>query len=428
MVKIIVTDKYNGYKLNEVDLKVNESTNYFIKPLKVLDKEFIGFGGAFTESSAYNLSRVSRNQRMEALKQYYDEDGLNYNLGRIPMGGCDFALSSYNHISENDKTLSTFSMERDELYILPLVNDALSLNKNIKFLVSPWTPPYWMKDNNSPIKGGHLKKEYYTLYSDYYVRYLRELNDRNINVFAITIQNEVEAKQRWDSCLFTKEEEAEFGVVLAKRVKEYNKDIDVYCLDHNKEILNERAKYIYDYDKTNLIKGSAVHWYCGEQFEELRKHNEMFPDRTLIETECCIESTPNNHTYESAERYARHILNNLKYDCLAYIDWNLFLDETGGPNWVNNLCDAPVIIHVNREETIKQLSYYAIGQFSKYILPKSKRVEIETNLPIDVVCFGKKNGYKVYVVLNQAEVDYTFTINGSCYKSLKKSIMTINEE
>lgn len=431
MINIYVTDQ--NRRIEKVDLEKRVSTlNYITINKEITYQKFLGFGGAFTESSAYNLSRVSNDVRNDALKLYFGKDSLNYQLGRISMGGCDFSLSSYSYVSPNDKSLKSFNIDRDRLFVLPLIKDALKLNSNLRFLVSPWSPPYWMKDNQKYIEGGHLLRKYYDLYADYYVKSLKELEKENIDVFGITSQNEVEALQRWDSCLYTKEEESDFVINhLAPKLKKYNPSIKVFILDHNKDILVDRAKYIYNNDKNHLIAGSAVHWYDQERFEELKKHNELFKDRELIFTEGCIEHTPTYDNLNNGFRYARNIIKHLLGNVTMYIDWNLFLDEVGGPNWVNNLCDAPIIINVRENRIIKQMMYYAIGQFSKFIEPNSIRIEAISNIDLPMIAFIKNNKTTI-VILNETDEDIHTNLKISSQEYFiniyKKSIITICEE
>lgn len=431
MISIYVSNQIK--RIEKVEFEKNHPTINFISINKeVTYQKFLGFGGAFTEASAYNLSRISSVLRQNALKLYFGKDSLNYQFGRISMGGCDFSLSSYSYVSDYDITLESFNIDRDKILVLPLIKDAQALNQDLRFLVSPWSPPYWMKDNKKYIEGGHLLKEYYDLYADYYVKYLKELQKEKVKVFGITAQNEVEALQRWDSCLYTKEEESEFVINhLAPKVKEYDQNIKIFILDHNKDILIDRAKYIYENDKNHLIAGSAVHWYDQERFTELTKHNKLYKDRELIFTEGCIEHIPTYDNLNNGFRYARNIIKHLLGNVTTYIDWNLFLDETGGPNWVNNLCDAPVIINVRENRIIKQMMYYAIGHFSKFIKPNSIRVETISNIDLPMVAFSNNN-ITTIVILNETDKDIETTLkidNQNYFINIyKKSIITIYDE
>ena len=201
MAKYIVTEKdsdkrfyqeeLKSKKVEKVDFKLDDTTTY---------QEMIGFGGAFTESAAYNLGRISKEKRMEAIKAYFDkEEGLGYNIGRVSIHGCDFSLSSYTYIEEGDAELKTFDISRDRTYVIPLIKDAEEVaGEKIELLASPWSPPAFMKDNNSMIYGGKLLPEYYQAWANYYVKFIEEYTKNGLDVFSITVQNEPAAVQRWN--------------------------------------------------------------------------------------------------------------------------------------------------------------------------------------------------------------------------------------
>ena len=153
-----------------------------------------GFGGAFTEASAYNYNLLDKKDQQKFIKDYFSERGLNYNIGRIHMNSCDFALGNYTYIDEMDETLDSFSVERDKEIIIPMINDAKK-EKDIKLLVSPWSPPAFMKDNNEMNHGGKLLKKYYSLWANYFVKFIKEYTDLGLNIDSLTIQNEPEATQ-----------------------------------------------------------------------------------------------------------------------------------------------------------------------------------------------------------------------------------------
>lgn len=434
-MKVIITDKYNGFKLSEQDLRKQQGSttcNVFISR-NITYQTWKGFGGAFTEASAYNLKRVSKKVKEEALRAYFDKDtGLGYTIGRMSMASSDFSLLPYDYIKEDDENLETFDISREDELVLPLYNEAsLIANKKIELLISPWSPSAWMKDNHSRIHGGHLLKKYYDLWSNYYIKFISELKKRDVAVFAVTVQNEPAAVQRWDSCLYTPLEEADFALnFLAKKLKIYHPLVDLYVWDHNRDIVIERTTPIYDLDKNNLIKGTAIHWYDNEPYDNLLTHHLLFPNKALIHTEGCIERGPHFNDYEAGERYARNIIQLMNHYVEAFIDWNLYLDEVGGPNWVNNLCDAPIMVMVNWDSLTYQYSYYMIGQFSKYIRPGAKRIECTTdNSNLLITCFENLDSLVVLVILNQTENDemVSFEWNKHYYNQtiLKRSIVTI---
>lgn len=201
-----------------------------------------GFGGALTESTGAALSKATEKDRRRVLENYYSKEGLNYNLGRISVHSNDFSLGNYTYVSAEDRELSTFSLERDERFVLPLVREALSIRK-LELLSSAWSPPAWMKTNGDMNYGGRLRKDCYGVWADYYVRFLLELRKQGIEVSMLTAQNEPEAVQLWDSCNFTAEEEADFlENHLIPRLDENGLgNVKILIWDHNRDRVVRRA-------------------------------------------------------------------------------------------------------------------------------------------------------------------------------------------
>jgi glucosylceramidase len=377
-------------------------------------QEIIGFGGAFTEASAYNLLRVNKEERQKAINAYFDPvDGLGYTIGRVSIHGCDFSLNSYLYIDDYDDTLESFSIERDQP-IIDLIKEASEVRgQNIKILASPWTPPFWMKDNNSPIKGGKLLPKYDDIWAKYFVKFIRAYEKAGIDVFSVTVQNEPMAVQRWDSCIYEAEDEARFVKVLGKTFEKEKLDQKIYIWDHNRDLMFERTKKVLsDPEAYKYVYGTAFHWYDNELFDEVKKTHDAFPDKHLLFTEGCQENGPHPSDYAVGERYGRNIIHDLRNYNEGYIDWNLFLDDTGGPNHVNNLCSSPIIVNIFQENILKNPSYFYIGHFSKYIKPGAVQLASTVNQGLFTVAFENPNGSKIVVIQNEKDKDFTVDIQG----------------
>lgn len=434
MIRCYVTQKDTPFKLKEKELSLRSDDLPVEKHIQIdqgiTGQTILGFGGAFTEASAYNLSRIDQSIQDRAIKAYFDPDeGLGYTLGRVSIHGCDFSLGSYLYIDDYDDTLESFSVDRD-LRIIDLIKRASTIAKtDIRILASPWTPPFWMKDNHSPIRGGKLLPAYDQTWANYFVKFILAYEAYGIDIFAVTVQNEPQASQRWDSCIYDDDDELRFVKVLGRTFEREKLKQKIYIWDHNRDGMVARAKAIYgDREATRYVHGTAFHWYENEQFFEVEKHRALFPDKHLLFTEGCQENGPHFGDYSVGERYGRNMIRDLQNGTEGYIDWNLFLDDTGGPNHVNNLCSAPMIIKVFNEELVHMPAYYYIGHFSKFIRPGA--VRIKTDFSQDMLCVAFRNVDQsiVIVYMNESEEDHGVQLEGAidwAFRAGKRSISTI---
>lgn len=410
-MKVIQTAKYTGDRLQEkltLEAHASEPTTETVLHLNKNEQfqKVMGFGGAFTEAAAYTLAQIPARDRQKIIDSYFDQEkGLAYNLGRTHIHSCDFALENYTYVEENDVELNTFSIEREHRYVLPLIKDSMrARGEDITILSSPWSPPAWMKTNNEMNNGGKLKEEYYSTWALYYTKYIKAMEAEGINIWGITVQNEPEATQIWDSCRYTAEEERDFvknhlGPIMAKEGLE---DKKIIIWDHNRDIAYERAKTILsDKEAAKYIWGTGIHWYVSEEFENLSKIHHDFPEKHLIFTEGCIEGGVKLGAWHTGERYARNIIGDLNNWLEGWIDWNIVLNEQGGPNHVGNYCDAPIIVDTKTGEIHYNSSYYYIGHFSKYIKPNAVRIGYELNNDaLKTVAFKNEDGSIAVVIMN----------------------------
>ena len=369
----------------------------------------MGFGGAFTEAAAYTLSQISKEKRMEIIESYFHPvHGLAYSLGRTHIHSCDFSLGNYTYVEDDDEELRTFSIERDHQYVIPFIKDAVKTRKeDLTILSSPWSPPAWMKTNNEMNNGGKLLPEYQSAWALYYSKYIKAMEEAGIPIWGVTVQNEPDATQIWDSCRYTAEEERDFvrdylGPTLEKEGLDHKK---IVIWDHNRDIAYERAKTVLsDPEAAKYIWGTGIHWYVSEEFENLTKIHNDFPDKHIMFTEGCIEGGVQLGAWHTGERYGRNIIGDLNNWLEGWIDWNLVLDEQGGPNHVGNYCDAPIIVDTKKEQVHYNSSYYYIGHFSKYIKPNAVRIKHEIEHPaLQVVAFQNEDDSIVVVVMNEMD-------------------------
>lgn len=421
-LKVITTNQMQG-KYWEEEIKQAEATKDCMHVINVypdlMEQQIEGFGGAFTEASVYNYENLSKESKAEFLTAYFKEEGLRYNMGRVHINSCDFALENYTYVKEGDMTLDTFDISHDEKSIIPLLKEAMH-EQDMHFLASPWSPPAYMKTNEEMNHGGKLKEEFYGLWAEYFIKYIKAYQKAGIDIKYVTIQNEPEAVQTWDSCIYTATEEGIFvRDYLAPALKKAGlTNIEIFIWDHNKEAVYERVTNTFLVaGSRELVNGVAVHWYTGDHFDGIRAVKKAYPEMKVFFTEGCVEYSrfAGSGEVEKAEMYAHDILGNLKAGIEAFIDWNLLLDEKGGPNHVGNFCAAPIMYNgIGGIE--KRLSYYYIGHFSRYI--KRGAIQIMTTCytdKVETVAFINPDGEKVLVVLNKSEHDVPVTIRETSY-------------
>jgi len=179
----------------------------------------------------------------------------------------------------------------------------------------------------------------------------------------------------------------------------------------------ERARIVLkDPEAAKYVWGTGFHWYNGDHFDEVQKVHEEFPDKKLIFTEGCQENGPHIASWGLGERYATSIINDLNRWTVAWIDWNLILDERGGPNHVGNYCSAPIIIDTKSMDILYQSSYYYLGHFSRFIHRGDKIIDCDCKTD-DLLALSAINstGTTKTVIMNKndSHVDFIYDNNGS---------------
>jgi len=377
---------------------------------------FLGFGGAITEASGYAYSKLSKDNQEKVLNHYFGEEGNCYHMVRSHIDSCDFSLGVYSAMTDpEDLKMESFTLQRDEQYILPLIIAAQEKSgEPFDLMLSPWSPPAFMKTNGEKVHGGKLKPEYREFWAEYICRYIKEYEKRGLQVNRLTIQNEPAAVQTWDSCIYTAEEEKEFlrDYLYPALVKNKLSHVKINIWDHNKERLYERASAIIDKDTTSIVDGVAFHWYSGDHFEAINITREAFPGKELIFTEGCVEySRFGTNQLHNAQMYAHDIIGNLNAGMTGSMDWNILLDEKGGPNHVGNLCDAPIMVDTEKDTFEVKLSFDYIGHFSRYIKKGAKRIALtKYTEKLEMTAFKNQDGTISLVVLNREEKDMPVVI------------------
>jgi glucosylceramidase len=425
-----------------------------------------GFGGSFTEASAYLLNQVSKENREKIMEAYFGETGARYSLTRTHMNSSDFSLGNYSYAPvEGDVELEHFSIEEDLNDIIPMIKDAMAVSKDgFKLISSPWTAPPWMKDNND-WRGGKLLPEYYETWALFFSKYLVAYQAQGIDIWGFTVENEpLGNDSNWESMHYTPEEMTEFVKNhLGPKLEADGHNVKILGFDQNRD---EQLKIwvdvmFADEEAGKYFDGTAVHWYAStvEYFPEaLQYAANKAPGKHLINTEACIDAQVprwnDDAWYWSKEatdwgwdwapeeqkhlhpkyvpvfRYARDIIGCLNNGVDGWIDWNMVLDRQGGPNWAKNWCVAPVIVDPEQDEVYFTPLYYTLAHFSRYVRPGAVRIGIENtgeslmvtaarnpDGSIAVIAFNPEEEKKG-IQLNLNEKSVEFAINGKAIQTI----------
>ena len=404
----------NGNSLTKLTALPSSESDVVVNILP--EKQFqtiTGFGGAFTESSAYLLNQLGKENRNKIIQAYFSEDGANYSLTRTHMNSCDFSLSNYSYTPvEGDKELNHFSIEEDKDDLIPFIKDAMAASKDgFKIFGSPWTAAPWMKDNNKWV-GGKLLPEYYDTWALFFSKYADAYKAEGIDIWGFTVENEPLGNgNNWESMHYTPDEMTNFVVNhLGPKLEADGKgDLKILGYDQNREHLKEWVDSQFRDEKSSkYFDGTAIHWYAStyEVFpEELQYAHEKAPNKYLIQTEACVDSEvpkwnddkwywekeatdwgwdwapeKDKHLhpkYAPVNRYARDIIGCLNNWVDGWVDWNMVLDTKGGPNWFKNWCVAPIIVDTEKDDVYLTPLYYTMTHFSKYIRPGAKIIGLD---------------------------------------------------
>lgn len=411
-------------------------------------QKIYGFGGAFTDAAGINIKSLPKNMQEDIIRSYYTDEGLSYNIGRVPMASCDFSVRQYTYAdSPGDFALANFSLATEDYELkIPLIKRALNVSKNaIWMFASPWSAPAWMKTNGKLYHGGfligHPGGPYYKTWANYFVRFFQEYERNGIKFWGLTAENEPTAgfvpTYPFQSLGFTPALQRDFikfdlGPALEKAG--YGPDkIALMILDDMRVFLPIWANLVLkDKDAAKYIAGVAVHWYLDSVTDAARldETHDAFPDKFILATEACMGDKPwikekvQLGSWDRAENYSHDILEDLQHWVTGWVDWNLALDKEGGPNWVKNFVDSPIIVDADAREFYKQPMYYALAHFTKFLPRGSMRVASRRDSGdengLEFGAFKTPQGATVAIVLNptgsERDIQLKDASSGTTYK------------
>ena len=386
----------------------------------------IGFGGAFTDSSALVTHQLSEKLQTILLEQYFGENGLHYNIGRIPMAAADFSpfLFTYAPIW-NDFDLNNFSISVDLPIRIPFIKSAISMsNETIYFFGSPWYAPDWLKNTSNPVGtlNGIPGDRYHKTWARYFSKFIEAYESEGIPIWGITTQNEYGQVNDFAGLYYTQEQLADFiRIDLGPELRTNHPSVKIMTYDDDMVLMFEKIEKIIKRNTSIIpyIDGIAVHWYASEDmtfpdFYEIIITQAEYPQFFYFPSEACegymkINKGPRLGMWKRGIHYALSIIGDLLAGASGWTDWNIVLDLKGGPTYVNNFVDSPIIANTTSGNVFyKNPMYYAMGHFSRFLPRDSVRIDStiyyqKTHLsiqPLKLISFKTPNNQIVIIVLN----------------------------
>lgn len=416
-------------------------TCVFVDPSKRF-QTVLGVGGALTDAAAETFAKLPPARQAELLDAYFDPSkGIGYTLARTTIHSCDFSSDSYTYVREGDAALTSFSVDHDRRFRIPFIKRVIArAGGKLTLFASPWSPPAFMKTNGDMLHGGKLKPGMRQAWANYYARFLTAYAREGIPIWGISVQNEPMATQRWESCIYTAEEERDFlKQYLGPTMRRAGLgDTKIIAWDHNRDLIYQRASTVLeDPDAARYVWGIGFHWYepwsGGDQmFDNVRLVHDAFPNTRLLFTEGSVESYKREDltSWRLGERYGRSMINDFNSGAVGWTDWNVLLDETGGPNHAGNFCFAPIHADTKTGELIYTNAYHYIGHISKFVKPGARRIACSpSRSQLLATAFRNPDASVAVVVMNASDqkADYSLWVDGNAAQvsSLPHSMQTL---
>ncbi|HVW96024.1 MAG TPA: glycoside hydrolase family 30 beta sandwich domain-containing protein [Mucilaginibacter sp.] len=373
-----------------------------------------GFGFALTGGSAMLINSMSPSARQKLLDELFTVGGKSIGVSylRISIGASDLDdhVFSYDDLppGESDPDLKYFSLATDELNLIPVLKQILKINPKIKILASPWSPPAWMKTNNET-HGGNLKPEYYPVYAQYFVKYIKGMRMHGIRIDAFTIQNEPLNPKNNPSMVMEAPEQAEFiANDLGPALVAAGLNTKIILYDHNADRPDYPISILNNSKAAKYVDGSAFHLYGGT-IDALSAVHEAHPDKNVYFTEQWV-GAPGNLKKELKFHIKEVVIGSMRNWSRNVIEWNLAADQNQQPHTPGGCTRCLGAITVTGDGVIRNPAYYIVAHAAKFVRPGSKR--IESNIPalLPNVAFITPEGKVVVIVYNDGDEEQSFNI------------------
>ena len=373
-----------------------------------------GFGFSLTGGSALHIHQMDNSARAALLQELFGTDGNNIGISylRISIGASDLDAQpfSYDDLTsgQTDVNMDKFSLAPDKTHLIPLLKEILAINPEIKILGSPWSPPTWMKTNDST-KGGSLKPAYYDAYAKYFVKYVQGMKAEGITIDAITMQNEPLHPGNNPSMLMLPEEQLAFlKNSLGPAFKASNITTKIILYDHNADRPDYPLTILKDPDAAKYADGSAFHLYAGT-IDALSQVHNQFPDKSLYFTEQWVGS-PGNMKEDLVWHEKTLIIGGTRNWCRNVLEWNLANNSKLEPHTPGGCNECLGGVTIDGNAVTGNPGYYIVAHASKFVRPGSIRISSNTIQGLPNVAFKTPDGKKVLIVVNDGTNSVGFII------------------
>jgi len=386
-----------------------------------------GFGCALTGGSAFHLYRVDNTTRASILEELFRTDKTNIGISylRLSIGSSDLndAPYSYDDIPDDqtDLNMTNFTLDKDRMYVIPILKEILSINPQIKLLGSPWSAPVWMKTNKKTI-GGHLKDEYFDAYALYFLKYIQGMQDEGINIDAITIQNEPLYGGNNPSMVMHARQQADFiKKSLGPLFEKYSIKTKIIIYDHNPDRPDYPIEVLLDPEANKYVDGSAFHMYAGS-INALSLVHDAYPDKNIYFTEQWV-GAPGNLTVDTIWHVKTLTIGATRNWAKTVLEWNL----ANGPKWEPHTpkgCDNCLgAITVDQGKVIypRNPAYYTMAHAAKFVRPNSTRIQTNLIENLNNVAFKRnEDGKIILIVVNdnqQQSISFSIKYNQTLFNT-----------
>jgi len=365
-----------------------------------------GFGYTLTEASAVLINRLSPQTKEKLLQELFGRanESIAISYLRIGMGATDLStrVYSYNDLlpGETDPELKRFSLAQDTADLIPLLKRILQINPAICIMATPWSPPVWMKDNNSTI-GGRLLTQYYQVYARYFVEFIRKMKSEGIRIDAVTIQNEPQNAHNNPSLKMDAPEQAAFiRDHLGPAFRRNGISTKIIVWDHNCDMPEFPVAVLSDKLANAFIDGSAFHLYGG-QINAMSAVKDAFPDKNIYFTEQWTGSK-GDFGGDLMWHFKNVLIGSLRNWSRTVLEWNLANDAGFGPHTPGGCSECKGALTIDGEAIQKNVSYFIIAHASKFIPPGSVRIASSEVTGIPSVAFKTPDGKLVLLLMNDS--------------------------